>query len=114
MEDLEVLATKLKHWRIEHPRGPYPKDIWEEIKKLAEHHPIFIISQTLGIRVSYLQQKLSRDFKSLSFAPVNTTSFPAPVSIEFADHKGRAMMLHFHADLQQLTQMIVALLGDPA
>ena len=95
MEDLEVLATKLKNWRTEHPRGPDPKDIWEEIKKLAEQHPIFIISQTLGIRAGYLQQKLSKDFKPLTFASVKTTSFPAPVSIEFTVFGVRPDILTF-------------------
>jgi hypothetical protein len=114
MIDLETLANKVQKWRAEHHRGPYPKYIWDEIRQLAEHHPIFVLADILGIRTSYLQQKLTKNAESFTFAPIKATSFPAPVSIEFTDSNCRAMTIHFHADLEQLTHMILSLLGNPA
>lgn len=108
MDDLEVFANKLKNWRIEHPRGPYPKHIWNEIKKLAEQHPIFLLSQKLGIQLTYLQQKLIKNYEPVTFAPLKATSFSAPVSIEFTDHKVSAVSLHFHANLEEITHMILS------
>lgn len=113
MSDLETLANKVQQWRTEHHRGPYPKHIWDEIKQLAEHHPIYVLAETLGIRTCYLQQKLIKTPESFTFAPVKATSFPAPVSIEFTKRNCQEMTIHFHADLEQLTHMILALLGNP-
>lgn len=113
MTDLETLANKLKEWRDKHPKGPYPKHIWNEIKLLAEQHPIFTLAQTLGISATYLQQKLRKNPESLILAPVKVTSFPAPISIEFIDRHCRPMVVHFQADYDQLTRMILTLSNDP-
>ena len=115
MNDLESLANKVQQWRAEHHRGPYPKYIWDEIRQLAEHHPIFVLAETLGIRACYLQQKLIKNSEVVFFLHLlKRNVLKPPVSIEFTDRNCQPMTIHFHADLEQLTHMILVLLGNPA
>lgn len=112
MTDLEVLASKLKEWRHDHPKGPYPKHFWEEIIRLAKQHHILTLAETLGISLNYLQQKLSKKSKQLTLTPVQVSSFAASVSIEFIDCHSRPMIVHFQANCEQLAHMILMLSDD--
>lgn len=113
MEDLEVFAVKFKEWRGDRRYLRYPAHFWEEIKHLIHHYDVEVVAKTIGVNSSYLRHKFhkKKQSKSITFAPVQVTSFPCTASIEFIDKNARPMTVRFQTDANQLTQMIDSLCG---
>jgi hypothetical protein len=113
MEDLEIFAAKFKEWRGDRRHRRFPSHFWEEIQRFIHHYDIEIVAKTIGVDLSYLQHKFRKDkqSKSITFTPLQVTSFPCAASIEFIDKNAKPMTIHFQADLSQLILMIHSLSG---
>jgi hypothetical protein len=105
---LENLAKNFKAWKGNRHHLAYPKQFWEEIKLLSEHHSISDIAQALDINAGFLRQKLQK--KTQKFAPVHLKTFYSIVSLDFFTAlSDRAMTVRFQSDHEQLVLLIASL-----
>jgi hypothetical protein len=105
---LDTLAQNFKAWRGSSRHRAYPKQFWEDINLLSQHHSISDIAKALDINEVFLRQKMKK--KAFKFAPVQLKSFYSIVALDFfTDYSDRAMTVRFQADHEQLVNLIASL-----
>ena len=89
---IEKVREKLRQVRANpETKRKFPKQLWEEICVLADHHSVEVVSQKLGIGRGYLYEKLGQRRKGqVEFCEV-IVGAPKEVVIELSrgDLKGR-------------------------
>ena len=89
---IEEVREKLRQVRANpETKRKFPKQLWEEICVLADHHSVEVVSQKLGIGPGYLYEKLGQRRKGqVEFCEV-IVGAPKEVVIELSrgDLKGR-------------------------